>query len=75
MDSTQQWLDNAVAGNLPAGASSLRMEVTVGELDSRLRLAPCAGLNLICQWEPVFGVKPDWVCAVWRVVPNGMFFY
>ena len=41
MDSTQQWLDNAVAGNLPAGSSPLRMEVTVGELDSRLRLAPC----------------------------------
>ena len=41
MDSTQQWLDNAVAGSLPAGSSPLRMEVTVGELDSRLRLAPC----------------------------------
>ena len=41
MDSTQQWLDNAVAGNLPAGSSPLRMEVTVGALDSRLRLAPC----------------------------------
>lgn len=42
MDSTQQWLDNAVAGNLPAGSSPLRMEITVGALDSRLRLAPCA---------------------------------
>ncbi len=42
MDSTQQWLDNAVAANLPAGSSPLRMEVTVGELDSRLRLAPCS---------------------------------
>ncbi|MBA3058159.1 MAG: flagellar basal body P-ring formation chaperone FlgA [Gammaproteobacteria bacterium] len=41
IDSTQQWLDSAVAGNLPAGSSPLRMEVTVGELDSRLRLAPC----------------------------------
>lgn len=42
MDSTQQWLDKAVAGNLPSGSSPLRMEITVGELDSRLRLAPCA---------------------------------
>lgn len=42
MDSTQQWLDKAVAGNLPAGTSPLRMEITVGALDSRLRLAPCA---------------------------------
>ena len=41
MDSTQQWLDNAVAGDLPAGSLPLRMEVTVGALDSRLRLAPC----------------------------------
>ena len=41
MDSTQQWLDNAVAGDLPAGSSPLRMEVTVGAFDSRLRLAPC----------------------------------
>lgn len=38
---TQQWLDNAVSSNLPEGSSPLRMEVTVGELDSRLRLAPC----------------------------------
>lgn len=40
---TQRWLDNAVAGAHPsAGAIPLRMEVAVGELDSRLRLAPCA---------------------------------
>ena len=42
MDSTQQWLDNAVSGTRPSGVAPLRMEVTVGELDSRLRLAPCA---------------------------------
>lgn len=42
MDSTQQWLDDAVARNVPAGSSPLRMEVTLGELDSRLRLAPCS---------------------------------
>lgn len=41
-DATQRWLDNAVSGIRPAGTTALRMEVTVGELDSRLRLAPCA---------------------------------
>lgn len=39
---TQQWLDNAVSTVRPSGAAPLRMEVTVGELDSRLRLAPCS---------------------------------
>ena len=35
---TQQWLDDALQSN-PQGP--LRMEVSVGALDSRLRLAPC----------------------------------
>lgn len=38
---TQRWLDEAVSRNQPAGMP-LRMEVSVGTLDSRLRLAPCA---------------------------------
>ena len=38
---TQQWLDDALARNQPAGLP-MRMEVSVGSLDSRLRLAPCA---------------------------------
>jgi flagella basal body P-ring formation protein FlgA len=38
---TQQWLDDAVAKSQAASASPLRMEVSVGTLDSRLRLAPC----------------------------------
>ncbi len=38
---TQQWLDDAVSRNQTAGMP-LRMEVSVGALDSRLRLAPCA---------------------------------
>lgn len=42
IESTQRWLDNAVSNVRPAGATSLRMEVAVGELDNRLRLAPCA---------------------------------
>ena len=39
---TQLWLDAAVATALPAGVSLLRTEIELGELDSRLRLAPCA---------------------------------
>lgn len=42
IDATQRWLNNAVATAFPSGASPLRMEVVLGELDSRLRLAPCA---------------------------------
>lgn len=42
IEATQRWLDNAVSGVRPAGANPLRMEVAIGELDSRLRLAPCA---------------------------------
>ena len=38
---TQRWLDDAVSRNQTAGLP-LRMEVSVGALDSRLRLAPCA---------------------------------
>ena len=38
---TQQWLDGAVAKAQSASASALRMEVSIGSLDSRLRLAPC----------------------------------
>lgn len=42
IEATQRWLDNAVSNVRPAGANPLRMEVALGELDSRLRLAPCA---------------------------------
>lgn len=38
---TQRWLDEALA-QLPAGALPLRMEVSLGQLDPRLRLAACA---------------------------------
>ena len=38
---TQRWLDDALARN-QSGGLPLRMEVSVGLLDSRLRLAPCA---------------------------------
>jgi len=38
---TQRWLDDALARN-QSGGLPLRMEVSVGTLDSRLRLAPCA---------------------------------
>jgi len=39
---TQAWLDQAVAATRPAGAAPLRLVVSVGSLDSRLNLAPCA---------------------------------
>ncbi len=42
IEATQRWLDSAVSSVRPAGSNPLRMEVAVGELDSRLRLAPCA---------------------------------
>lgn len=45
IDDTQRWLDNAVAELRPTGVAPLRMEVTVGELDSRLKLAPCARIE------------------------------
>lgn len=38
---TQRWLDDALTRNQSAGLP-LRMEVSIGALDSRLRLAPCA---------------------------------
>jgi flagella basal body P-ring formation protein FlgA len=38
-DNAQRWLDQALADS--AGKLPLRMEVTVGELDHRLKLAPC----------------------------------
>jgi len=37
----QQWVDQALT-QLPADASPLRMQVSVGQLDPRLNLAPCA---------------------------------
>ena len=39
---TQQWLDDAVARAQSVSTSALRMEVSIGSLDSRLRLAPCS---------------------------------
>ena len=41
LQATQRWLDDAVINARASEASPLRMEVLVGELDSRLRLAPC----------------------------------
>ena len=39
--STRQWLDDAVAKS-QMGGMPLRLEVEVGQLDDRLRLAPCS---------------------------------
>jgi flagella basal body P-ring formation protein FlgA len=42
LGATRHWLDQAVAGIQSSGATPLRMEVSVGALDSRLRLASCS---------------------------------
>jgi len=39
--SAKQWLDETVASATAGSNTALRMEVSVGALDSRLRLAPC----------------------------------
>lgn len=39
---TRHWLDGAVTGATAQAGVPLRLEVVVGALDSRLRLAPCA---------------------------------
>lgn len=41
-DSARKWLDSTVANATASSNTPLRMEVSVGALDSRLRLAPCA---------------------------------
>jgi flagella basal body P-ring formation protein FlgA len=41
----QDWLRNATASVQPAGPSALRLEVKVGNLDSRLKLAPCGNVE------------------------------
>ncbi len=43
---TQRWLDHAVASAQASAATSLRMEVSVGALDSRLRLSTCGQVEL-----------------------------
>lgn len=41
----QDWLRDATAAAQPMGPSALRMEVKVGSLDSRLKLAPCGNVE------------------------------
>ncbi|MEO8248642.1 MAG: flagellar basal body P-ring formation chaperone FlgA [Burkholderiales bacterium] len=45
LSATQQWLDDAVVRANSVSAVPLRMEVGVGSLDSRLRLAPCSRVD------------------------------
>lgn len=42
---TQDWLRDAVAAAQPTGATALRLEVKVGSLDSRLKLAHCGNVE------------------------------
>jgi len=41
----QDWLRGATSATQPAGATPLRLEVKVGSLDSRLKLAPCGNVE------------------------------
>lgn len=42
LDAAQRWLDSTVTATSAVAGIPLRMEVKVGALDSRLKLAPCA---------------------------------
>lgn len=42
---TRAWLDQALANSSALSNTPLRMEVSIGSLDSRLRLAPCAQIE------------------------------
>lgn len=42
---TRDWLRDAVAMSQPTGATALRLDVKVGNLDSRLKLAPCGNVE------------------------------
>ncbi len=42
---TQEWLRDATGSMQSVGAGTLRMEIKVGALDSRLRLAPCGNVE------------------------------
>jgi len=44
-DLAQNWLHKALPAQQGAGAAALRMEVIIGNLDSRLRLAPCGNVE------------------------------
>ncbi len=41
----QSWVTQASKNALPAGAEPLRMEIVVGNIDSRLKLAPCGNIE------------------------------
>jgi flagella basal body P-ring formation protein FlgA len=41
----QDWLRDATAAAQPAGATALRLEVKLGSLDNRLKLAPCGNIE------------------------------
>ncbi len=44
-DAAQNWLRKAIPSQQVGGAANLRMEVLIGNLDSRLRLAPCGNVE------------------------------
>jgi flagella basal body P-ring formation protein FlgA len=44
-DSLRQYVQREAASGLPAAAGGVRIDVTVGQLDQRLQLAPCARIE------------------------------
>ncbi len=44
-DAAQNWLRKAIPSQPVGGVANLRMEVLIGNLDSRLRLAPCGNVE------------------------------
>jgi flagella basal body P-ring formation protein FlgA len=64
----QAWLDQALAntGTIKTpGNAPLRMEVSVGSLDARLRLAPCASVEPYMPAGMRLWAGPGWACVVW----------
>ena len=45
IESTQRWLNEEITKLKPSADQPLRMQVTLGALDSRLQLAPCAKME------------------------------
>ena len=45
LTNARKWIDQAVVQSRPLGVNPLRIVVELGELDSRLRLAPCASVS------------------------------
>lgn len=76
----QRFIDEALhqpSADAPKGSNGmpLRMEVQMGQLDSRLRLAaPAPRSSLICLLAADSGAAPVWACAACKAASPGMCF-